>query len=292
MKILITGGDGFIARNLCEQMHNNHAVTAPNKSKLDLLDSVKVFEYIKNNPFDVVIHAATYDAAPINSTKDPGKVLEYNLSMFFNLARCHNYFGKMIYFGSGAEFGRPFWQPRMNENYFDQHIPADPYGLSKYIMTQHAQRSRNIYNLRLFGVFGKYDDWRYRFIPNACSKAALGLPITFKQNKIFDFLYVDDLVKIVQWFVGHDPKQHVYNVCSGQSYEFKALAQKVLKAASKNLDIIVKTEGRGTEYSGDNTLLLNEIKGFKFSAIDDSIQHLYRWYDANKQLIKKEEFHY
>ena len=75
-------------------------------------------------------------SAPRFSTKDPSLVLQNNLKMFFNISRCADHFGKMIYYGSGAEFGRENWNPKMQETYFDQNVPTDPYGLSKYIMTK------------------------------------------------------------------------------------------------------------------------------------------------------------
>ena len=84
MKVLITGGNGFIARNLFEHLENKHNVLSLNRQELNLLDSLKVFDYIKSNQFDVVIHIATYDAMPKHSTKDPTKVLENHLKMFFN----------------------------------------------------------------------------------------------------------------------------------------------------------------------------------------------------------------
>lgn len=156
-------------------------------------------------------------------------------------------------------------------------------------MTKYTLLSSNIYNLRLFGVFGKYDDWRTRFIPNACCNAVLGLPIRINQNKHFDFLYIDDLVKIVKWFINNKTKKNVYNVCTGNVYDFKTLAEKIIKISGKDLDIIIKTEGLGREYSGDNSLLLNELKDFRFSPIDSSIKALYKWYDLNKDVIDKDK---
>lgn len=285
MKILITGGNGFIARNLFEQLSPEYTVVSCNSTELDLLDSSKVFNLIKSNQFDIVIHTATYDAAPKHSTKDPSRVLEFNLRMFFNLARCKDNFGKMIYFGSGAEFGRGNWIPKMKEDYFDQHVPVDQYGFSKYIMTKHTQLSSNIYNLRLFGIFGKYDDWRTRFIPNACCHAVLNLPIRINQNVFFDHLYIDDLIRIVKWFINNKPRNHVYNVCTGDVYDFNTIAEKIIKVSGKNVDIEIKTDGLSREYSGDNSLLLNELNGFKFSSIDESIKALYDWHDSNKHII-------
>lgn len=289
MKILINGGNGFIARSLFEQLNIEQTVLSLNRKDLDLLDSSKVFDYIKSNQFDVIIHTATYDAAPKHSTKDPSKVLEYNLKMFFNIARCKDYFDKMIYFGSGAEFGRENWIPKMKEDYFDRHVPADQYGFSKYIMTKYTQLNSNIYNLRLFGIFGKYDDWRVRFISNACCRAVLNLPIRINQNVFFDHLYIDDLVKIVKWFINNKPQKNIYNVCTSDVYDFKTLAEKIIKISGKKLDIIIKTEGLGREYSGDNSLLMNELKNFKFTSIDESIKTLYDWYDFNKHIIEKDK---
>jgi GDP-L-fucose synthase len=289
MKILITGGNGFIARHLFEQLNIEQTVLSLNRKDLNLLDSSKIFDYIKKNQFDVIIHTATYDAAPKHSTKDPSKVLENNLKMFFNLARCKDYFDKMIYFGSGAEFGRENWIPKMKEDYFDQHVPVDQYGFSKYIMTKYAQLNSNIYNLRLFGVFGKYDDWRVRFISNACCRAVLNLPIRINQNKFFDHLYIDDLVKIVKWFINNKPQKNVYNVCTGNVNDFITLAEKIIKISGKRLDINIKTEGLDREYSGDNSSLLKELKDFEFSSIDESIKALYDWYESNKYIIEKDK---
>jgi len=285
MDILITGGNGFIARNLFEQLSHEYTVLSYNSKELNLLDHSKVSDLMKSQRFDVVIHTATYNAAPKHSTKDPSKVLEYNLKMFFNIARCKDYFGKMIYFGTGAEFGRENWTPRMAEDYFDRHVPTDQYGLSKYIMTKHTQLSGNIYNLRLFGVFGKYDDWRTRFIPNACCHAALGLPIRMNQNASFDHLYVNDLTRIASWFICNQPHEHVYNVCTGSVYDFKTLAERIIQISGKNVDIEVENDGPGREYSGDNSLLMDELRGFEFSPIDESLEALYNWHDMNKHLI-------
>jgi len=289
MKILITGGAGFIARNLAEQLNHEYDVVSPNSKELNLLDSQKVFGYIKSNPPDVIIHTATYDAAPKHSIKDPAKVLENNLKMFFNLARCKDYFAKMIYFGSGAEFGRENWIPKMKEDYFDRYVPLDQYGFSKYIMNKYAQLNSNIYNLRLFGVFGKYDDWRTRFIPNACCNALFSLPVVIKKNVFFDYLHIDDLVNLTKWFIKNSPREKTYNICSAKPFDHLILAKKILKIAGKNLDIMIKDKNPQIEYSGDNSKLLREVGAYEFKDMDEALEDLYSWYSANKEKINLEE---
>lgn len=289
MKVLITGGTGFIARNLFERLNSEYTVISCNSKELNLLDYLKVFDYIKNNRFDVIIHSATYDAAPEHSPKDPAKVLEYNLKMFFNISRCKDFFGKMIYYGSGAEFDREHWIPKMKEDYFDQHVPRDQYGFSKYIMNKYAQLSANVYNLRLFAVFGKYEDWQVRFISNACCNAVLDLPIRINQNVFFDYTCIDDLVNITKWFINNSPREKTYNICTGKAFDHLTLAKKILKISGKNLEILIKNNKRGVEYSGDNSKLMNEIGGYNFNDMDNSIKELYNWYLVNKKSIDKEK---
>lgn len=287
MKILITGGSGFIGRNLKEQLHNTYTVLAPSSSELNLLQESDVKEYLARHRFDVIIHSATWDATRFSS-KDPARVLHHNLRMFYNLVRCSDSYGKQIHFGSGAGYDRSHCIPRMNEEYFDTHVPADDYGLSKYIMTKYTESSDRIVELCLFGVFGKYEDWRIRFISNACCKAVWDMTITIRQNVVFDYLYIDDLVKITDWFITHDTREKRYNVCRGGTHELLTLARKILDISGKELEIAVRNEGMGREYSGDNSRFLSEIGGFSFRDIDESIEELYRWYEAKKEQIDRE----
>jgi UDP-glucose 4-epimerase len=287
LQILITGGNGFIAKHLFEQLTNEYSVISMNRKQLNLLDSISVLNYIKSNHFDVIIHTATYDAAAKYSLKDPSHVLENNLKMFYNITRCKDHFGKMIYFGSGAEFGRDHWIPQMKESYFDQYVPSDQYGFSKYVMAKYAQQSNNIYNLRLFGVFGKYDDYQTRFIANACCRAVVDMPIRMNRNRRFDHIYIDDLINIVKWFVNNKPQYNVYNVCTGIAYDFVTLAEKIIAISGKDLDIIIESEDLGNEYSGDNSMLMNEINPYEFEPIDNRLMVLYAWYETNKNIIDK-----
>jgi len=288
MKILITGESGFIGKNLKEQLvSDDYEVHAPTSTELNLLDNSKVSQYLKEHYFDVILHAATW-AATRTSTKDITRVFENNIRIFFNIARCNKDFGKMIYYGSGAEFSREHWKPKMSEDYFDAYIPTDQYGFSKYIMNKHAEKSKNIYNLRLFGIFGKYEDWKIRFISNAICKVIYDLPITIKQNVFFDYMYIDDLVEITKWFIYSSPKYKSYNICTGQIYDLRTLAIKVIEASSNNLNIFVGCDGMSQEYSGDNSRFISEIGGYSFRDMNDCIRELYHWYKSNKHHIDKE----
>jgi UDP-glucose 4-epimerase len=280
MKILVTGGSGFFGRNIIEQLNSKYEIHAPSRRDLDLLCPEETASYLRANMFDVVVHCATWNATS-TSEKDISKVLENNLRMFLSLRRGSSCFGKIIYFGSGAEYCRERWHMQMHEDDIGDFVPIDQYGFSKWLMNDMAKEfllEPLIINLRCFGVFGKYEDARIRFISNAILKAIDGNPITINQNRFFDYIHIDDLIKILDWFINHDAEYRVYNVCRGTVYSLYELAKKVRDISGKKVDIIVNNPGLGNSYSGNNDRLLREIGDFKFQKIDQSIRRLYEWH--------------
>src|SRR5271157_4610023 len=137
MRILITGGSGFIGRNLAEQLASTYEVLAPSSAELDLLNGQAVREYLSTHSFDVIVHAAA--ARSNRRVAAPPDLLDRNCRMFFNLVRNEGRFGKMIYFGSGAEYDKTGLPARVKEEYFDTRVPTDPYGFSKYICAKYTE---------------------------------------------------------------------------------------------------------------------------------------------------------
>ncbi|MFH1620275.1 MAG: NAD(P)-dependent oxidoreductase [bacterium] len=287
MKILLTGGSGFIGRNLLESpLVRKYEIAAPRHSELDLLDEDAVRNFLKNGHFDFVIHGATKPGH--RNAKEPGKVLSENTRMFFNLARNPEFFKKMLVIGSGAIYDMRHYLPKMKEDHFDAHVPADEHGLCKYVCGKYMEKADNIIDLRVFGIYGKHEDYAIRFISNMICKAIFDLPLTVKQNRRFDYIRVDDLSPVIEHFLENEAGHKAYNVTPDKSVELTELAQKVLAAAGKDLPIKVVQPGLGLEYSGDNSRLKSEMKGFSFTPYEPAIKELYSWYEANKSSIKKE----
>jgi UDP-glucose 4-epimerase len=284
-KVFLTGGSGFIGRNIIESLGSKYEILAPRHKELELTDENAVKEYFANNKIDVVLHCATKPGH--RNVKDTSGLLYTNLKMFFNIHSCMAKTQKMIYIGSGSEYDYRYYLPKMKENYFDNHVPCDESGFSKYLIAKYIENSANCVNLRVFGMFGKYEDYAIRFISNAICKTIFDLPVTIKQNRKFDYVYISDLMPVIEYFIENDCKYKTYNITPDKSVELLEIAEIVKKISGTNLSVKVAEKGIGLEYSGDNTRIKKEIPALSFTPIERSIKELYQWYLNNKSSINK-----
>ena len=287
MKILLTGGSGFVGRNVREYLERKgYDVYAPSSQELDCIDEAEVKEHLIFNHYDIILHFAVYGNG-IDKSKDGTKALEYNLRMFYNFARYSDYYGRMIYTGSGAEYDKRYPIHMVREEDLSNHsIPTDQYGLMKYTVNQTIEQSENIYNLRLFGIFGKYEYWKTKYISNLCCKSLKGLPLTMRRNCYFDYLWIDDFCRMLEAFMKLDRPQHyVYNAVRGERIDLYTLAEMVNEAADVKQPIIVCREGYANEYTASNDRILKELPEIQFTDMKDAIRELYGWYRQHESEI-------
>ena len=287
MKVLITGAHGFIGEHLVRRMGDCFRVAAPSSRTLNLTDPVAVEDYLRVHRFDAVIHAATWNAT-VTSTRDLSLVLRQNLRMYFALIRCRNLFGSLVYFGSGAEYDRRAWHARMPEACFGQSLPEDDYGFSKYIVECVHGEADPVWNLRLFGVYGPGEDWRIRFISNACCRALFDMPIVLRQNRRFDYTWVDDVPEVTRRVLMERPTARTMNVSAAEIWELIDLAGLVREISGKDVPIQVKKEGMGKEYSADTKLMHTQLPGLVFTSMESGVSRLYEWYRSHRDQIRPE----
>lgn len=291
--VLVTGGRGFIGTNLFESLKSDYHVIAPSHKELDLLSQEDTDRFFKDNAVDYVIHCAN-----VGGNRKAGYIPDTvgkNIRMFLNLYRNEGRFEKMIHFGSGAEYSKDRMPPRVREEFFGTCIPGDDYGFSKYAVSRYIEQARNIYCLRLFGVYGPHEDYEYKFISNAIVKNLLHLPIRIVQDVYFDWLYVDDLVSIVRYFLANDPVERAYNATTGKTASLLQIVRAINDHSDYRSTVIVQNNGLNKEYSGDNSRLAGVLGDFKFAEVEDAIPKLIAYYrdhlsEVDRETIEKDPY--
>ena len=289
-KVLLTGGSGFIGRNLKESfLSQQYELVAPSHQELDLanLDSVDAFFAQPQHRFDAVIHAAVKPGH--RNAPDHSQLFFTNNRIFFHLMRHAEHCGRILNLGSGAIYDGAHYEPLMKEDYAGVHIPADEHGYNKYVCGKYIDHCpHDVVDLRIFGIFGKYEDYAIRFISNAICKTLFSLPVTLRQDRDFSYLYAPDLAPIIAWFIEHKPQYRAYNITPDEVSSLADLAKLAVELSGKDLPIHVGAPGRGLPYTGCNARLHAEMgKALHFTPMRTAAQELYDWYASIKSELDK-----
>ena len=285
-KILLTGASGFIGRNILESsLARKYDFCAPTHHELDLADTQAVDNFFKTHTFDGVIHAAAKPGH--RNAKDRTNLFYTNMRMFENLVRHTDKFGKLINIGSGAVYDVSADNRLVSETQIGLRVGEDEHSFCKYVMHQRIENLSNVIDFNIFGIFGKYEDWQIRFISNAICKTLFDLPITLRQNRRFSYLYVNDLMPVLDYFITHDVKYKSYNITPNTEKELLHAAQTVREVSGKDVDICVGAPGYGLNYSGCNTRLKSEMPSVTFTPFKQAVEELFLYYQKNRDRIDK-----
>ncbi len=268
---MLTGATGFIGRNILPLLRERYTVAAPGRADLDLRDAEAVRRFLEKGKFDAVVHAANPTGA--NPFDAGERLFEHSLRVFASLEHCAGLYGKMLYFGSGAEYGKHRALDMIAEDRIGEELPRDAYGLSRYLMQRLAARRDNIVNLRLFGCYGPGDP-DYKLIPGIMHQVRAGREIRLRHNVRFDFLYVDDIVPVLEYCLENRPTCRDYNLCGSRPVTLLSVAEAVRRQMKSAAPIIVGTEGDGLAYTGSNERLRREIPLWKPRSMDEGIDNI------------------
>ena len=256
MNVLITGGNGYIAKSLSKNLDNSLSIT---RKDFDLTDRHATDKWFDGKYFDVVIHTAVKGGSRL--LVDGGNIFYENIQMFYNLLNNKHCFGKLINFGSGAELG----------------IPNNPYGLSKNIISRIIDNESRFYNLRIYGVFDE-NELDTRFIKNNIKNYINKKPIQINQNKLMDFFYMEDLKKLVKHYIKetHLPK-HID--CSySYHYSLDGIANIINNLSNHKVEIKIETPGH-SRYTGEYTPIIIDYIGLE-QGIKETYNKIY-WNEKN-----------
>ena len=241
MKILITGGNGYIAKSLSKSLNNSISIT---RKDFDLTDRHATNKWFEGKYFDVIIHTAVKGGSRL--LVDGGNVFYENIQMFYNLLNNKHCFGKLINFGSGAELG----------------IPNNPYGLSKNIISRIINSEPYFYNIRIYGVFDE-NELDTRFIKNNIKRYINREFIEIHQDKLMDFFYMEDLIKLVKYYINENHLPKNIDCSYGINNSLLDVAHIINNLSDHKVEINIGKE-KGKDYIGEKNPLNIKWKGLEY----------------------------
>jgi len=250
MRILITGGKGNIATIIKNNLYSEYDISNPSHQELDILDINQLDEYLKNNIFDILIHTAILGGRRTKS--EDYDIVYKNLLMFENLMKFADRFKIIINLDSAAIYDRD--TDIINRKEYElSTIPTDFYGFSKYIIYQRLSNYPNIYNFRIFNIFHSNEE-SDRFIKSCFLAKNNNTNITIFQDKYFDFVYENDFIKILNYYITSYNIKNLHktiNICYKEKYKLSDIAKKIVPEDN----IIILSHELTNNYSGDGGLL-------------------------------------
>lgn len=288
MKILIIGANGFIGKHLSEYLLNDttNILLTPDSKTLNVMNENSVNAYIKMTQPDIIINCANRGGGRNSGNEN---IIHDNLRMFFNIVKHSDKVSKIIHFGSGAEYGKHKNIKDVKEEEANNALPLDEYGFYKSVCSKFIENSDNNLNLRIFGCYGEFENYEFKFISNAIVKNLLHLPITINKNVYFDYIYIDDLVKIVDYFLKNSTGHKIYNVTTGKKIDLISLAELVNQTSDFTSEIKVINKELNNEYTSNNSRLLDEIGVFDFTPHREAISRMRNYYKSILEQIDKKK---
>jgi UDP-glucose 4-epimerase len=252
MKILVTGGNGNIAKMIRKNLlSNKYDITNLSRYDLNVLSLIDIEKYLNEHTFDILVHTAILGGR--RTKEENGDVTHNNLIMIENLLKFSDRFKMIINFDSAAIYDR-------STNIFNRKetdmftIPTDYYGFSKYVIYQRSQQYNNFYNFRIFNIFHVNEEPN-RFIKSCFLAKKNGTNVTIFEDKYFDFVYEDDFIKIIKYYFDNvdnpEKLQKTINICYDKKYKLSNIAELIIQ----NPEQIIVSGDCSMNYSGNGSLL-------------------------------------
>lgn len=317
MKILVTGGAGFIGANFVFYMLDKHpeydivcldSLTYCGNIKTlepvmdnphfrfikgDVTDRKLVFKLFEEEKFDVVVNFAA-ESHVDRSIEDPGVFLRTNILGTQTLMDASNEYGVTRYHQVGTDevYGDlPLDRPDL---FFTEDMPltaSSPYSASKasadlLVMAYHRTYGLPVTISRCSNNYGPYQ-FPEKLIPLMIKNALADekLPVYGTGENVRDWLYVGDHCKAIDMIIHEGKVGEVYNIGGHNEKSNLDVVRTILKQVGKSEDLITfvgDRKGHDLRYAIDPTKIHDELGWLPETRFDDGIRQTIDWYLDNR----------
>jgi UDP-glucose 4-epimerase len=265
MKILVTGGMGYIGSKIISRLErDNHEITILDNFSTNIIKQTKDKEVLradiadfeslkvlKRRGIDTVLHLAAQSSGAA-SFKNPEQDLKVNILGTLNMIRlCELWEIPRILFASSFTV----YGDNADHEILSEDLPCDPkslYGIGKLTgelyLKVYAEKLGIKWNaLRMFNVYGPGQDLSRKdqgmvSIFLSYIKEGNYVPVQGSLDRFRDHVYIDDVVEAwVACIKNNDFSNQIFNVGSGKKTTIKELIDKIIGIYNK--EVIVETTG-------------------------------------------------
>lgn len=308
LKILVTGGLGFIGSNFCRYIiskHPDYEVTnidkvgiGANPANLKDLENEKRYKFIKGDirdselinkiirQVDAVVNMAA-ETHVDRSIADPRFFIQNNTIGTFTLLeairkRTNNV--RLIQVSTDEIYGE-IEEGSFKEN--DRPKPSNPYSASKaaadmFVIAYHKTYGLDIIITRCTNNYGPYQIPE-KLIPKTIIRALknLRVPIYGTGENVRDWIHVQDHCKAVDLVLRKGESGEIYNISAEKEVPNIEIARKILETLHKPEDLITFVEdrpGHDIRYSLDSSRIRSKL-GWKLRfSFEKTLEETVRWY--------------
>ncbi|MBQ1207314.1 MAG: dTDP-glucose 4,6-dehydratase [Lachnospiraceae bacterium] len=321
MKILVTGGAGFIGGNFVHYMVNKYPedmivnldllTYAGNLETLkpvedkpnykfvrgDIADRPFIMDLFEKEQFDVVINFAA-ESHVDRSITDPGIFVQTNVlgtqvlldaSRAYGVKRYHQVSTDEVY--GDLPLDRP-------DLFFTEETPihtSSPYSSSKasadlFVLAYYRTYGLPVTVSRCSNNYGPYH-FPEKLIPLMISRALADepLPVYGKGDNVRDWLYVEDHCSAIDLIVRNGRVGEVYNIGGHNERTNLEVVKTILKALDKPeslIHFVTDRPGHDRRYAIDPTKIETELGWVPKHNFDTGIQETIKWYLENQDWWK------
>lgn len=318
MKIIVTGGAGFIGGNFVHYMinkYNNYKIIcldaltyAGNIETLepvmdkenfmfvkgDIADRNLVYNLFENEKPDIVVNFAA-ESHVDRSIDNPEIFLRTNvIGTSVLLDACHNYGIKRYHQVSTDEVYGDLPLDK-TELFFTEDTPihtSSPYSASKASADLLVQAYGRTYKLpvtisRCSNNYGPYH-FPEKLIPLVIANVLNDKPVPVygKGENVRDWLYVEDHCRAIDMIIHKGKEGEIYNIGGHNERTNLQVVKTIINSLGKSEDLIsyvTDRPGHDMRYAIDPTKIKNELGWEPETYFDDGIKKTIKWYLDNKK---------